>query len=260
VPIAEIVDLFDVEEAGGLWIGDSPDWWGDIQFGGVVMGQALVAAARTGSADSRPHSLHGYFLRPTLTGPPISYEVTVLKDGRRFATRAVAAMQSGKTVFTMICSLAKDRGDEPNDYGARLDPDIPGPDSLPAEIGPGPWDSRTVGPTPPGRDGLRASTQRTWVRTVDRLPDDPQLHDALIVYMSDRTRTASRPLDMDGDDTAMMSLDHAVWFHRRTRADEWLFYDLYALVNAGGRGLVRGSIFGSDGQLAASATQEVLLD
>lgn len=260
VTIAEVVDVFDVEETDGLWVGDSPDWWGEIQYGGVVMGQALVAAARTADADCRPQSLHGYFLRPTMTGTPISYRVSVLKDGRRFTSRSVEAMQSGKTVFTMICSLSKDSGDEPNNYGARLDPNIAGPENFASESIPGPWDSRIVGATPAGPDGLRESTRRTWVRVGERLPDDPLLHDALVVYASDRTGTASRPLDMDGDDTAMMSLDHAVWFHRRTRVDEWLFYDLHALVNAAGRGLVRGSLYGPDGQLAASTTQEVLLD
>ena len=260
VSVAELVELFDVQEVGGLWVGESPDWWGEIQFGGIVMGQALVAAARTGPPGSRVHSVHCYFLRPTLTGPSISYQVTLLKDGRRFATRAVEAVQSGKKVFTMICSLANDAGEDPNDYGARLDPGIPGPDSFTAENVPGPWDSRIVGATPAGPDGLRESTRRSWVRVTDRLPDDPVLHDALVLYASDRTGTASRPLDLEGDDTLMMSLDHAVWFHRRTRVDEWLFYDVHALVNAGGRGLVRGSIFGSDGQLAASVTQEVLLD
>jgi acyl-CoA thioesterase-2 len=260
VTVAELVDLFDIHEMDGVWVGDSPAWWGKIQFGGIVMGQALIAAARTGPPGSRPHSLHGYFLRPTLTGPPIAYEVTLLKDGRRFATRAVEAVQEGKKVFRMLCSLVKDGGDEPNAYGARLDPDLPGPDGFASEVLPGPWDSRVIGPAPLGPDGLRASTRRSWVRVTGRLPDDPELHDALVVYASDRTGTASRPLDFEGDDTAMMSLDHSVWFHRRARVDDWLFYDLNALVNSGGRGLVRGSIFGSDGQLAASVTQEVLLD
>jgi acyl-CoA thioesterase-2 len=138
-------------------------------------------------------------------------------------------------------------------------PDVPQPDELEISLGPGPWLMGRVGPTPRAPDGTYASTHRVWLRVADALPDDPHLHATLIAFATDITGTGARPVHLDGDMRGIISIDHAVWFHRPLRADEWLLYDLHSLLNTGGRGLVRGTMHGPDGRLAVSVAQELLL-
>jgi acyl-CoA thioesterase II len=255
--IAETIEFITVRKDGGYWVGDAPAWFGERLFGGFVLAQSVHAAATAAAEDRRIHSLHGYFLRPVMAGQPLSHRIIPIRDGRSFAVRHLEAVQSGKPVLWMTCSFATDT--DGYEYELPMDPDVPAPDELPTSVGPGPWEVAEVGPTSPAPDGTRVSTRRAWFRVAGPLPDDPNLHAALIAFVTDMTGTGGRPLHLEGDVTGMISIDHAAWFHRPLRADEWLYYDVHSLVNAGGRGLLRGTIYGPDRSLAASVAQEMLL-
>jgi acyl-CoA thioesterase II len=243
-------------EDGGL-IGDTPTWFGEHLFGGFLIGQAVHAATRTAPEGRRIHSLHAYFLRAATAGKPLSFEVATLRDGRTFATRRVEATQDGTPVLAMMCSFTADTdGDE---YELRSGQDVPGPDELTVSAGPTPWVKATIGPSPPDSDGTRSSTHRMWFRVPGELPDDPHLHAALIAFATDWTGTGGRPLQPDGKVEGIVSLDHTVWFHRPVRADEWLLYDVHSLVNAGGRGVLRGTMHRADRSLVVSVAQEMRL-
>ena len=136
---------------------------------------------------------------------------------------------------------------------------VPDPVDLATEPGPGPWVASYLGATPARTDGTRQSTHRAWFRIPVAVPDDPHLHAALIAFATDWTGIGGRPLHLEGDTTGMVSLDHAVWFHRPLRADDWTYFDVHSLVNAGGRGLLRGTMHGPDRRLGVSVAQEMLL-
>ncbi len=255
--VDETIRCISVRPEGDAWVGESPGWFGPLQFGGFVVGQAVHDATRSAPEGQRIHSLHGYFLRPMRAGLPSRYEIEPVRDGRSFATRRLLTIQEDKPVFTMHCSFTADT--DGYEYGRPLSAEIPAPESLERELGPGPWEAAYLGPTEPDVDGVRASTNRQWARIAKRLPDDPHLHDALVAFLTDMTGPGARPLLLTHDISGIISLDHAVWFHRRVRADEWLFYDVASVVNTGGRGLLHGSIYGADGDLAVSVSQETLL-
>lgn len=255
--VLETIEFVQVEAHGDGWRGRTPDWYEGAMFGGFVLGQAVHAATRTAPEHTRIHSLHAYFLAPVATGSTVDYQVRPLRDGRRFSSRLLEATQDGRPVFTMTCSFAGD-GDG-YEYGAPLDAGVPAPETLATEANDGPFETASLGPTEPGPHGVRSSTHRIWIRAARPLPDDPHLHDAFRAYITDITWTGTRPLDLDGDTRGIVSLDHAIWFHRPARADDWMFHDAHSLVNTLGRGLLRGSIYGADRQLAASVTQETLL-
>ena len=241
----------------GTWVGDAPNWFGDILFGGWVIAQAIIAATRDAPGGRRLHSMHAYFLRPVLAGTPIDYAVRPIREGRAFTTRHVDAGQEAKPVLEMSCSFTADTDGYVYDLPARHE--VEGPEGLPTEQGPGPWVARWIGPTPPAADGTRESTHRLWFRLPATLPDDEHLHAALLGFATDWTGIGGRPLDLDGDTEGMVSLDHAAWFHRPARADEWLFYDVHSLVNAGGRGLLRGAMRDRQGRVVVSVAQEMRL-
>jgi acyl-CoA thioesterase II len=244
-------------DSGKAWVGDPPQWSGDYLFGGFVIAQAIVAATRNPPEGRRLHSMHAYFLRPVLTAHPISYVVRPIRDGRTFTSRHVDAGQDGKPVLEMSCSFTADTDGYVYDLpGGR---DVPVPEAMTIEQGPGPWAAAFVGPTPPAEDGTRESTHRMWFRIPSQLPDDEHLHTALLGFATDWTGIGGRPLHLEGDTTGMVSLDHAAWFHRPARADAWLFYDVQSLVNAGGRGLLRGVMRDTDGNVVASVAQEMRL-
>lgn len=255
--IAETIDFVTVRREGDAWVGDAPAWFGERLFGGFVVAQSVYAATRSAPEGRRIHSLHGYFLRPVMAGQSLSYRVIPIREGRSFVIRHLEAVQDGSPVFWMMCSFAADT--DGYEYEVPMGQDVPAPDELPVSVGPGPWEVAEVGPTPPAADGTRSSTRRAWFRIASSLPDDPNLHEALIAFVTDMTGTGGRPLHLEGDVTGMVSVDHAAWFHRPLRADEWLFYDVHSLVNTGGRGLLRGTIYGPGGRLAASVAQEMLL-
>jgi acyl-CoA thioesterase II len=255
--IAETIEFVGVRPDGDGWVGDAPSWFGERLFGGFVVAQSVYAATRTAPEGRRIHSFHGYFLRPVIAGQPLSYRVTRIRDGRSVAIRHLEATQSGNPVFWMMCSFTADT--QGYEYELPMGHDVPAPGELPTSVGPGPWEVAEVGPTPPAPDGTRSSTRRAWFRIAGSLPDDENLHEALIAFVTDMTGTGGRPLHLEGDVTGMISVDHAAWFHRPLRADEWVYYDVHSLVNTGGRGLLRGMIYGPDRRLAASVAQEMIL-
>jgi acyl-CoA thioesterase II len=253
----EYLTLRPIDDTGNAWMGDTPDWFGEILFGGFVIGQAIIAATRNAPEGRRLHSLHAYFLRPVLAGSPISYEVRPIRDGRSFTSRHLEASQNGKPTLHLSCSFTADTDGYVYDLPSRTA--VPPPDELARDEGPGPWEAAILGPTPAAPDGTRDSTHRMWFRIPADLPDDVHMHTALLGFATDWTEIGGRPLHLEGDTTGMVSLDHAAWFHRPARADEWLFYDVHSLVNAGGRGLLRGDMRDAEGKVVVSVAQEMRL-
>jgi acyl-CoA thioesterase II len=274
--VLAILDLEPLEV--NLFRGRSPQVGWQRVFGGQVIGQALVAACRT--VDGRPpHSLHGYFLLPGDPNVPIIYEVDRIRDGRSFATRRVVAIQHGHAIFTTAVSF---HGDEPGLAHQATMPDVPGPEALPSEIDikntvmasmPEPvrrYYERErpleLRPVEFGRYlGQKIENARfhVWIRTTGSLPDDPAIHQCVLAYASDLTLldVALVPHGRSVFDKRIIaaSLDHALWFHRPFRADEWLLYAQDSPNLSGARGFSRGLVFARDGTLVASVAQEGLL-
>jgi acyl-CoA thioesterase-2 len=242
----------------GAFAAQSPDWWGgDRVFGGMVVAQALSAAIQTVDPATPVHSMHAYFLRPSAPGRPVDLAVDQVRDGRSFSTREVTSSVDGKVTFKMVCSF---HADEPGDEYQLAMPEVPGPDDVVQADVPIPFFVRELGPSPRRADGTYASTRRVWLRTRSPLADDPLLHTCVVAYLSDMTGAAFRPKSLGTWGTHTdASLDHSLWFHRPVRADEWLLFDLQALVNAGGRSTVRGVMFDRRGRLVASMAQELLI-
>ena len=271
-----ILDLEVLEQ--NLFRGRSPQVGWQRVFGGQVIGQALVAASRTVEGRS-PHSLHGYFLLPGDPKIPIIYDVERIRDGRSFTTRRVKAIQHGQPIFTLSASF---HIDEPGLSHQMAMPDVPKPDQLPSES-----DIRErVMPLMP--DPVRAYFERerpielrpvefkrymtrdgldpyfnVWIRATGTLPEDPAIHQAVLAYASDMTLLDSTLVahgrTVFEREIQAASLDHALWFHRPFRADEWLLYAQDSPFAGGARGFARGSIFTSDGVLVASVAQEGLI-
>ena len=283
--VGELLEALDLERVGhDIFQGHSPRRLGDRQrvFGGLVVAQALVAVSRT-VADRVPHSLHCYFILPGEVSLPITYEVDRVRDGRSFATRRCGAAQGGRVIFDLVASFqaADQVGDRGLDHQMPK-PDAPEPDDLPtgAELevtvghlmppGLKHWflgkQAIEVRPCDIGRYGGRdapQNRQQVWIRASERLPDDPAVHRAVLAYLSDMTlldaalaphgRTLFEPT------LAAASLDHALWFHRPFRADEWLLYAQDSPNMSGSRGLTRGLIFDRAGVLVATVMQEGLI-
>jgi acyl-CoA thioesterase-2 len=279
--VDDVLDLERIER--DIFRGRSPRESLLRVFGGQVAGQAMVAAGRTVDDDRGVHSLHGYFLRPGDPFAPIVYEVDRTRDGRSFTTRRVTAVQHGETIFTMSASFQ--RPETGVDHQAPM-PDTPGPDGLqrrdmapvpgdrPAHTTTGraltwPLDVRYVDHSPWDETEDRDPRNRVWVRADGELPDPGSaagrlLHVCVLTYASDLTllEAAVFPHVLGGaasGEVSLASLDHAVWFHRPMRADEWFLYDLHAVSNASSRGLARGTMHTSDGVLGVSVAQEALL-
>jgi len=271
----DLVEILDVEAIEvNIFRGRSPDE--DLQrvFGGQVASQALVAAARTVD-QGHVHSLHAYFLRPGDPTHPILYDVDRIRDGRSFTTRRVVAIQHGQAIFNLQASF---HHEEPGlEYQLPM-PDVPAPEELPgfkermapyrAQLGrwydhPRAIDQRYVGPSPFERQGMYEQRQQVWLRADGELPEDPVLHACLVTYASDLSLLDSTlvPHGISWFDASvqMASLDHAMWFHRPFRADEWLLYDQETVSTSRARGLARGSIFSRDGRMVVSVVQEGLI-
>ena len=274
--LLDVLDLEPLEET--LFRGQSPQVGWQRVFGGQVIGQALVAACRTVNGRV-PHSLHAYFLVGGDPKVPIIYDVDPLRDGKSFSTRRVIARQHGHAIFSMMASF---HNDEPGlDHQAKM-PDVPKPDDLPTEN----EIKQRVLPLMP--DPVRKYYERerpielrpveferylgkksesgkfnVWIRTTGRLPDDVAIHRCVLAYASDMMLldTALVPHGRTVFEKTIMaaSLDHALWFHRPFRADEWLLYAQDSPNLHGARGFARGLIFASDGTLVASVAQEGLL-
>ena len=243
-------------------VATAPDWFGPVLFGGFVLAQAVAAATHAAPPGRRLHSLHAYFLRPVAGGEEVRYQNEVVRVGRTFSTTALRAEQNGKPVLTMTFSFTDDGDGDRDGYvydlGA-IGTGVPLPEDVEVGDGPPPWEAAGIGPSDPARDGTRESTHRMWFRVPAPLPDDPHLHTALMAYATDWTGVGGRPLHLEGDTQGMISLDHAAWFHRPANVNEWHFYDVQSLVNAGGRGLVRGVVRDREGRVVASMAQEMLL-
>ena len=271
--LVKLLDLEPIEV--NIFRGVSPDEDRQRIFGGQVAGQALVAAARTVEAGRHVHSLHAYFLRAGDPRVPVLYEVERLRDGGSFTTRRVVAIQHGKVIFNMSASFQVD--EDGFDHAAPM-PDVLPPDDLPtmrerfarAGVEMAPWmdrprpiDIRHVEWSAPGGPRSVEPRQHVWLRADGTLPDDPILHTIVLTYASDMTLldTSTRPHGGTWFDTSifMASLDHAMWFHRPFRADDWLLYAQDSPSATDGRGLSRGLVFTRDGTLVATVMQEGLI-
>jgi acyl-CoA thioesterase-2 len=260
--VDEFLDLLRHKRDGDTWVGRTPDWYGPVVFGGIGLALTVAAACNDAPPGKRLHSLHAHFLRPVHGGRDIVFRSDVLKSGRTVALHVVTASQDDKPVIAMTCSFTTDT--EGYVYDLSGIPDgVTLPDQLPEDVEtaeePGPWEVRWIGPSELRADGSREATHRHWFRIPRPLDDDPHLHAALLGYATDWTGVGGRPLYLDGDTTGMISLDHAAWFHRPARADTWLLQDVQSLVNAGGRGTLRGVIRTTNGEIIASMAQEMLL-
>jgi acyl-CoA thioesterase-2 len=274
----DLVDLLDLENIEvNIFRGVSPDENRQRVFGGQVAGQALVAASRTVPSDRLVHSLHAYFLRPGDPTTPILYEVDRIRDGNSFTTRRVVAIQHGRAIFNLQASF---HVDEPGlDHQQAMPDGLADPATLPdfrTRMAPykdllGDWydrprpiDMRYVDPMPVERGPAdRTPFQKVWLRADGTLPDDPVLHACIVTYASDMTLldTTLLPHGISWHDNRvqMASLDHAMWFHRGFRADDWLLYDQGTPSTSHARGLAYGSIFTHDGHMAISVVQEGLI-
>jgi acyl-CoA thioesterase II len=280
--IKDVLDILDLEPLEvNLFRGRSPQSRWQRVFGGQVIGQALVAACRTVDeiATRPPHSLHAYFLLGGDPKVPIIYEVDRIRDGRSFTTRRVTAIQHGHAIFSTQVSFHRS---EPGlEHQLRM-PDVLKPEDLPSES-----DIRAnllpLMPDPVRRyyerdrpielrpveyrrylgEKIDGDEFHVWIRATGRLPDEPAIHQCVLAYASDMTLLDAALVPhgktVFNEDIMAASLDHALWFHRPFRADEWLLYSQDSPNMVGARGFSRGSIFSRDGILVASVAQEGLL-
>ncbi len=256
--LAELVDLLALERLEeDLFRGRSQDLgWGTV-YGGQVLGQALSAASQTVPAERVVHSLHSYFLRPGAVDRPIVYEVDRIRDGRSFTTRRVVAIQKGRAIFNLSASF---QIQEPGFEHRDPMPEVPGPEGLLPEH----ELARRVADRIPERLRAQALAERPIeVRANGDLPDDPALHRYLLAYASDShfIGTAMQPHAVSWvvPGLQVASLDHAMWFHRPFRIDDWLLHVIESPSASGARGLVRGRWYTRDGRLVVSDVQEGLM-
>jgi acyl-CoA thioesterase-2 len=274
----DLIALLDLERIeDDIYRGVSPPMSSTRVFGGQVAGQALVAAGRTVPGEREVHSLHAYFIRAGDPRVPIVYQVDRVRDGRSFATRRVTAIQHGKAIFTLSASF---QSPQEGVEHANLMPEVPGPEELallrdrmrgfeerfgPRAVEPRPIDIRYVNDPPwiARESGERSTRSQVWMRADGVLPDLPLLHVCVLAYASDMTlldsMLARHGLAFGLDRVLLASLDHAMWFHRPARADEWVLYDTESPSAAGSRGLATGRFFAQDGTLLATVVQEGLL-
>jgi acyl-CoA thioesterase II len=274
--LADLLHLLELERIeDNIFRGESRDLGGERVFGGQVLGQALTAASYT--VEGREvHSLHAYFLVPGDVAAPIVYEVDVARDGKSFSNRRVVAIQHGRPIFNMTASFQVP--EQGLDHSVDM-PQVEGPEGVPdvRELTPDlldripekmrrflthdrPFEFRPIEPvhvvSPPRADPRR----HIWIKTVDTLPDDPDLHRNVLAYVSDyqlvATATLPHGIHFAEGNVQLASIDHAMWFHRPFRADEWLLYAMESPNASGGRGFALGRFFTRDGALVASTAQE----
>jgi acyl-CoA thioesterase-2 len=277
--LADLLHLLQLERIeDNIFRGESRDLGGERVFGGQVLGQALTAASYT-VKDREVHSLHAYFLRPGDVNAHIVYEVDVARDGRSFSNRRVVAIQHGRPIFNMAASFQVPELGLTHQAGM---PAVPGPDGLadmreiPAEILSNvpekmqrfltherPFEVRPVEPIQVLAPPPAPPRRHIWIKTIEALPDDPDLHRNLLAYVSDyqlvATATLPHGIHFADGKVQMASLDHAMWFHRPFRIDEWLLYAMDSPNASGARGLALGRFFTADGTLVASTAQEGLI-
>jgi acyl-CoA thioesterase II len=278
-PVEALLDILDLEPLEeNLFRGRSLPF-GPRVFGGQVIAQSVVAAARTVPTERIVHSLNAYFLLPGDPNRPIVFQVERIRDGGSFTTRRVTAVQAGRAIFSLSASYQV----EEEGFAHQVPmPDVPAPEDLPTddEFGamvaasgsdavkrywsrPRPLVLRPVDPGRwLGRPG-RETRQAIWVRTSSPLPADPSLHRTVLSYLSDMTlldtALAAHGRSVFDTDLQVASLDHAMWFHRQPSVDEWILYAQDTPSTSGGRGFTRGLLFARDGTLLASVAQEGLM-
>jgi acyl-CoA thioesterase-2 len=279
--VGELIDLLQLERLEeNLFRGQSRDIGTTFVFGGQVLGQALSAAQRTVTDGLRQvHSLHAYFLRAGDIEAPIIYEVERTRDGKSFSTRRINAIQHGHQIFVMAASF---QHPEPGSEHQISMPEVPKPEHL-DPLDPintqqlshisaklqrwlaqkGPFEFRHVYPRDEIKAPKRPPYQQVWFRLIDSIDNNPELHRALLAYASDfhliGTATFPHGISYLQPNIQMASLDHAMWFHRPFRIDEWLLYACDSPSAQNARGLARGSIYSLDGRLIASTAQEGLI-
>ena len=282
--IDELLRVLELEPLEvNLFRGQSQDIGSPQVFGGQVLGQALRAASATVAEERLVHSLHAYFLRRGDCTAPIVYNVDRSRDGKSFPSRRVVAIQHGEQIFNMAASFqAEEAG---FDHQIPM-PEVPRPEDLPDAIAPlrelmlkmperlpervrryietpRPFEFRAVQEINYLQPRKAPPLRQVWFRAVGRLPDEQMLHRCLLAYVSDfyllDTSTLPHGTTFLGAKLIMASIDHAMWFHRPLRVDEWLLYALDSPSASGARGFARASVFASDGRLVASTAQEGLV-
>jgi acyl-CoA thioesterase-2 len=276
---ADLITLLELEQLEvNLFRGESRDIGSAQVFGGQVLGQALAAASRT--VEGRiVHSLHAYFLRRGDFNAPIVYEVDRSRDGHSFSNRRVIAIQHGEQIFNMTASFQV--AEEGLEHQIDM-PKVPPPEELPDMVEvlkpllpklpervqrfveqPRPFEFRMVQTVNPLRPGKLEPLRQVWFRTCEPVPADEALNRKLLAYVSDfyllDTATLPHGMSFFSSKVIMASIDHAMWFHRPLRVDDWLLYALDSPSASGARGFGRGSVFSRDGRLVASTAQEGLV-
>ena len=278
--VSELIELLSLERLEDkLFRGQSRDIGTKYVFGGQVLGQALSAAQATVQGGRAAHSLHAYFLRAGDVEHPIVYDVDCTRDGSSFSVRRVSAIQHGKVIFFCAASF---QGQEAGVEHQLSMPEVPQPEDIepapavPAEVMAtlppkvqrwlsrrGPFEFRHVYPRDELNPPKRPPFQQVWFRLTEPVGDAPELHQTLLAYASDfqLLGTANYPhgISYYQPNVQMASLDHALWFHRPFRADDWLLYSIDSPSAQNSRGLARGQIFNRQGQLVASTAQEGLI-
>jgi acyl-CoA thioesterase-2 len=281
--VNELVELLSLERLeDNLFRGQSRDIGTKYVFGGQVLGQALSAAQATMDSAGEPrsaHSLHAYFLRAGNIEHPIVYDVDRSRDGGSFSVRRVTAIQHGQVIF--FCAASFQQEEDGGEHQLSM-PQVPRPEDLapapalsPEQLAKlptkvqrwlsrqGPFEFRHVYPRDELDPPKRPPYQQVWFRLTEKVGDAPELHRALLAYASDfhllGTATFPHGISYYQPNVQMASLDHALWFHRAFRADDWLLYSIDSPSAQDSRGLARGQIFDRDGQLVASTVQEGLI-
>jgi len=275
--LLRLLELEKIEE--NIFRGQSQDLGFGNVFGGQVLGQALCAAYRTVPSDRSAHSIHAYFLRPGDAALPIVYNVDCIRDGKSFTTRRIVAIQKGRAVFNMSASF---QIGEPGFDHQDPAPEVPGPEGIEPELAVAlkmadripesirekilckkPIEIRPVAPINPFAPDRRKPERYTWFKAIDTLPDDPAVHQYLLAYASDfyLVVTSLYPHGHSFWEPEMQiaSLDHAMWFHRDFRMDDWLLYAMKSPSACMARGLSEGKIYTREGKLVASVAQEGLI-
>ncbi len=278
--VSELIDLLSLERLeDNLFRGQSRDIGTKYVFGGQVLGQALSAAQQTLESARTAHSLHAYFLKAGDIEHPIVYQVDRTRDGGSFSVRRVTAIQHGQPIFFLAASFQKDEVGGEHQLSM---PEVPKPEDIePSPVLPpemlaklppkiqrwlsrmGPFDFRHIYPRDELNPPKRPPFQQVWFRLAERVDDAPELHRALLAYASDfyllGTATFPHGISYYQPSVLMASLDHALWFHRPFRVDEWLLYSIDSPSAQSSRGLARGLIYDRDGRLVASTAQEGLI-
>lgn len=279
--LQDLLSLLDLEQIEvNLFRGVSPDEGWQRVYGGQVIGQALVAAGRTVEDQTRTaHSLHAYFLRPGDTTIPILFQVDRIRDGKSFTTRRIVAIQRGKAIFSMSASFQVAETGLEHQFPM---PEVSPPEACPGELElrqryiddipeqarahldrPRPIEMRFVDPINDYNPEPAEPVQNVWIKTTDTMPDDLRVNQCLLAYASDMTLidTCYRPhaVSWSNENFQVASLDHAMWFHRPFKTDDWLLYQQDSPFSGGARGFNRGAFFASDGTLIASCAQEGLI-